>query len=226
MAHAYLSGNRAPVTHEIPLTPCGVLQGSIPQQLTGGIYVRNGSNPAPNINTDNLRPYHMFDGDGMLAGVHFDSERGPLFTSRWLQTDVLTAAKRFSLSRATFPSITYLIDARVPQLLVLLEYVRCILVVACSWLLAMWSKAGGGIARISVANTAIIWWDRKALATCESGPPMRVGLPELDTRGWWLLGGALPQVPTLQSIFQLKAFFQEWTTAHVRTASRLASPSS
>ncbi|KAM3464619.1 hypothetical protein MY5147_009457 [Beauveria neobassiana] len=37
------------------------------------------------------------------------------------------------------------------------------------------------IKKISVANTALLYHDGRALATGETGPPMRVLLPSLDT---------------------------------------------
>lgn len=43
--HPYRSGNYAPVTVETPLTVCAV-EGAVPVELLGGMYVRNGSNPA------------------------------------------------------------------------------------------------------------------------------------------------------------------------------------
>jgi len=44
---SYLSGNFAPVTQTRPLTPCTVT-GTVPRELVGGQYVRNGANPISN----------------------------------------------------------------------------------------------------------------------------------------------------------------------------------
>ena len=54
----YLSGNYAPVTIELPLTPCDVT-GKIPKELSGGQYVRNGGNPL--VNDTHPRDAHWFD---------------------------------------------------------------------------------------------------------------------------------------------------------------------
>lgn len=56
--HPYLSGNRAPISEELGLTGCEYT-GVIPAELYGGMYVRNGSNPAPGINDDISRDYHL-----------------------------------------------------------------------------------------------------------------------------------------------------------------------
>lgn len=43
--HPYLSGNFYPIHSEHILTPCEVTHGSVPRELWGGSYVRNGGNP-------------------------------------------------------------------------------------------------------------------------------------------------------------------------------------
>lgn len=49
--HPYLAGNFYPVRKEFDLVACSVLSGSIPEELAGGQYLRNGGNafhpPAP-----------------------------------------------------------------------------------------------------------------------------------------------------------------------------------
>ncbi|KAG7008720.1 hypothetical protein G7Y79_00004g013040 [Physcia stellaris] len=66
--HPYLSGNFAPIHRVQPLTPCEY-SGTLPEELAGGQYVRNGGNPL--INGSLERDAHWFDGDGMLSGVAF-----------------------------------------------------------------------------------------------------------------------------------------------------------
>lgn len=56
--HPYLIGNFAPVKSELPLTTCKYI-GTIPDELLGGEYVRNGGNPA--VNEDLGRDVHWFD---------------------------------------------------------------------------------------------------------------------------------------------------------------------
>lgn len=59
-----LTGNYATLD-ELPPTPCEAVEGSLPRCLEGA-YLRNGSNPQflpPG------RPYHLFDGDGMVQMI-------------------------------------------------------------------------------------------------------------------------------------------------------------
>jgi len=60
-AHPFLQGNFAPVEKENDLTPC-LIEGKIPECLTGGQYIRNGGNPIPEL--EQSRAAHWFDGDG------------------------------------------------------------------------------------------------------------------------------------------------------------------
>nr|KYP34145.1 hypothetical protein KK1_044934 [Cajanus cajan] len=74
-----LTQNFAPV-HELPPTPCEVVQGSLPPCLDGA-YIRNGPNPQflPR------GPYHLFDGDGMLHALRI-SQGKPTLCSRYVKT--------------------------------------------------------------------------------------------------------------------------------------------
>ena len=45
LRHPYRDGNYAPVQTEVPLTKCNFSL-EIPLELAGGMYIRNGSNPA------------------------------------------------------------------------------------------------------------------------------------------------------------------------------------
>jgi carotenoid cleavage dioxygenase-like enzyme len=44
--HPYLAGNFAPVLGEYVMHPCQIVEGSVPLELKGGQYIRNGGNPA------------------------------------------------------------------------------------------------------------------------------------------------------------------------------------
>ncbi|KAI4867696.1 retinal pigment epithelial membrane protein [Hypoxylon rubiginosum] len=215
--HPYLSGNFAPIKQTRPLTRCTHV-GRIPKELAGGQYVRNGANP---ITNDDLgRDAHWFDGDGMLAGVLF--RRGeksggiePEFVNQYILTDVFLNAKdNYNLKRPLLPSIATLIRA---------SLITVAVVVFRTLILVFLSRLPGSrkaIRRISVANTSVVYHDGRALATCESGPPIRFQLPGLDTVGWYNGrraenesspddrsgfggGGAMP-------------FMKEWTTGHPR----------
>ncbi len=213
-----MSGNFAPIKRCRPLTPC-TYTGHIPQELAGGQYVRNGGNPL--TNDDHDRDAHWFDGDGMLSGVLFRRNRGegtgivPEFVNQYVLTDLyLNAKDNQNLKRPLLPSIATLISA---------SLFRIIAVVLRTLALVFLSRLPGSrrtIKKISVANTAVLYHDGRALATCESGPPMRFQLPSLETVGWYDgrkaenegsedtrrgFGGEGPI-----------AFMKEWTTGHPR----------
>ncbi|KAI0021163.1 retinal pigment epithelial membrane protein [Xylariomycetidae sp. FL0641] len=216
--HPYLSGNFAPIQKTRALTPC-TYTGKIPAELAGGQYVRNGGNPT--TNEDLGRDAHWFDGDGMLSGVLFRrvGEKGldvqPEFVNQYLLTDVFLNAKgNRNLRRPLLPSIATLVSA---------SLFTIILVVMRTIFLVILSRLPGSrraVKKISVANTSVIYHDGRALATCESGPPMRFQLPGLETVGWFNgrkaeneqgantkagFGGSGPL-----------GFMKEWTTGHPR----------
>ncbi|KAI1383934.1 carotenoid oxygenase [Hypoxylon trugodes] len=215
--YRYLSGNFAPIKRTRSLTPCNYV-GHIPEELAGGQYVRNGGNPA--TNDDLGREAHWFDGDGMLTGVLFrrgekETNIEPEFVNQYILTDVyLNAKENRNLKRPVLPSIATLITASLATILMVV--LRTLTLVFLSRLPGS-SKA---IKKISVANTSIVYHDGRAMATCESGPPMRFQLPSLDTVGWYNgrsaenergsakragFGGSGPI-----------AFMKEWTTGHPR----------
>ena len=43
-AHPYLAGNFYPVDKELDLCACQLVHGSLPEELSGGQYIRNGGN--------------------------------------------------------------------------------------------------------------------------------------------------------------------------------------
>ncbi|KAM0280573.1 hypothetical protein ACHAQH_004018 [Verticillium albo-atrum] len=217
--HPYLSGNFAPIQNCLPLTPCSYT-GTIPPDLAGGQYVRNGGNPL--ANDDPARTAHWFDGDGMLSGVLFrrraDGSIIPEFVNQYLQTDVYGYAKRSrSLTRPVLPSIATLVDPASSFLHVIFEILRTVLLVV----LSRFQGAGRTIKKISVANTSVLYHDGRALATCESGPPLRFTLPSLETVGWYNGNKAENEPLTTTSGDTLGgdgplSWMREWTTAHPR----------
>lgn len=217
--NSYLSGNFAPIHQTLQLTACSHI-GSIPEELADGEYVRNGSNPVSN--EDLGRDAHWFDGDGMLAGVSFERDmRGrikPKFVNQYILTDIyLNAIGSKRLKRPVLPSIATLVDPLASFFWVTIVVFRTILLVILSHLPGSPQK----IKKISAANTNIVYHDGRALALCESGPPLRIQLPELETVGWY--DGAKahgePQKTnqaedTLGGDAGLISFMREWTTAH------------
>ncbi|KAK4543381.1 hypothetical protein LTR36_005524 [Oleoguttula mirabilis] len=226
--HPYLSGNFRPIQQTLPLTPC-TFTGSIPDELADGEYVRNGSNPVSN--EDLGRDAHWFDGDGMLAGVSFkrDDNTGdiaPEFVNQYILTDLYLATLSSPRLRVPIlPSIATLVNPLASFLHVTLRILRTLLLVVLSFLPGSKQK----IKRISVANTHIVYHDGRALATCESGPPMRIQLPGLETVGWyngaWSEGEESEKMqleqdkqPKPEKVLGqdggLISFMREWTTAH------------
>lgn len=201
------------------MTPC-TYHGNIPDELFGGQYVRNGGNPVSN---DDLgRDAHWFDGDGMLSGVSFckqeDGHVQPEFVNQYVLTDLyLSATSSKHVKRPVLPSITTLVNPLSSFIAVTLHIFRTILLVLLSFL----PGSTQAIKKISVANTAILFHDGRALATCESGPPMRIALPGLETVGWY--NGNRAENETLDAeepqgeVFGgegLLSWMREWTTGH------------
>lgn len=158
----------------------------------------------------------------MLSGVLFRrvGEKGnkiePQFVNQYLLTDVYCYAKHNPhLRRPVLPSIATLVSPAKAFIHVMWSVFRSIALTIVSRL-----PGRPAIHRISVANTNVVYHDGRALATCESGPPMRFLLPGLQTVGWFNgrksenesggdrrngFGGDGPL-----------AFMREWSTAHPR----------
>jgi carotenoid cleavage dioxygenase-like enzyme len=216
-SHPYLTGNFAPIRQCQPLTPC-IYTGVIPEELHGGEYVRNGGNPV--ANEDLGRDAHWFDGDGMLSGVAFRrTEKGvqPEFVTQFILTDVyLSSVSSLFIRTPILPSIATLVNPLSTIVDIFLRVLRTVLLVILSRL----PGSTQAIKKISVANTGILFHDGRALATCESGPPMRVLLPGLETVGWFNgkraegeKGGENGSGFGGSGLF---SFMKEWTTAHPR----------
>jgi hypothetical protein len=141
---------------------------------------------------------NRFDGDGMLHGVHFPttSHAAPIYTNRHLATPLLDLT--LLLLRSPIPSIALLISP-------LSSLHKIITAIIQAFMIALRARMGV----LSVANTSVIWWGRglgseaeeekaieddilgqedggdgRLLATCESGPPLEVRVPGLETVRW------------------------------------------
>ncbi|KAF4553202.1 Hypothetical protein D9617_7g029290 [Elsinoe fawcettii] len=217
--HPYLAGNFAPIQQVVPLTPC-TYEGRIPDELAGGEYVRNGGNPVSN--EDLGRDAHWFDGDGMLSGVAFTKEEDgriqPEFVNQYVLTDVyLSTISSPHNKTPILPSIATLVNPVASFFWITWRVMRTIFLVVLSFL----SGSKQAIKKISVANTSVWYHDGRALAGCESGPPMRINLPGLDTVGWYDGCGAEnePKDEHAQDGKRiggegLLGWMREWTTAH------------
>lgn len=182
--------------------------------------MRNGGNPV--TNEDLGRDAHWFDGDGMLSGVSFrrrgekGSEVQPEFVNRYILTDLYISTKTSPLLQTPIlPSIATLVNPLSSLWMITLRIFRTIFLVILSHL----PGSQQTIKKISVANTAVLYHDGRALATCESGPPMRIALPSLDTIGWFngKRAEGEPDGETGSGFGGdgMLGFMKEWTTAHV-----------
>ncbi|CAG8955137.1 hypothetical protein HYFRA_00007152 [Hymenoscyphus fraxineus] len=221
MPHPYLHGNFAPIYSVQPVTPCDYV-GEIPKELAGGQYLRNGGNPVSN--EDLGRDAHWFDGDGMLSGVAFrkkniDGKIQPEFVNQFILTDIFLATiTTKSLRSPLLPSIATLVNPASSLFKIILRIFRTLFLV----ILSNFPGSQQTIKKISVANTGILYHDGRALATCESGPPMRISLPGLETVGWYD-GCKAEGEPEGEGIHgevfggsSVMSFMKEWTTAHPR----------
>lgn len=181
-------------------------------ELASGMYVRNGSNPSRQLHE--AEAMHWFDGFGALTGVHFRRKFGriqPEFVARWVVTDLYAHQAESRSRKPVLPSIATLIASILHLPAIIWAVVRAIILSVISFL------GSTPIQRISVANTALTYHDGRALATCESGPPMWISLPDLGTVGWWGLEGDRPEEAGLSAKAGggLLGMVNEWTTAHV-----------
>lgn len=125
--------------------------------------------------------------------------------------------KTGNLRRPVLPSIATLVNPATSVVTIIWAVLRTILLVILSHL----SRARYPIKKISVANTSVIYHDGRALALCESGPPLRFALPGLETIGWFNGRSAEnePNHHKRRGGFGgdgMLSFMKEWTTAHPR----------
>ena len=213
-------GNFAPIHQELSFIVCE-FSGVIPTELVGGQYVRNGANPS--VGNGSIGDMHMFDGDGMLTGVYFRTKEGspdvePCFVNRYVLTDIYLAHNTIpKLHSSILPSVATIASPVASVLDVFYRLLRFVL-------LLLWSHIRyplSAIRKISAANTAILSHDGRTLATCQTGPPMRVQLPSLETIGWY--NGQISENERVKHSLQKDAFgrnswlgfLKDWVTAHV-----------
>ena len=173
------------------------------------------------------RDAHWFDGDGMLSGVSFRrvGDKGaiqPEFVNQYILTDVYISSKTSSYLRTPIlPSIATLVNPMSSLITIILRILRTITLAILSHL----PGSQQAIRKISVANTAILYHDGRALATCESGPPMRISLPGLETIGWF--NGRASEGENSENLGEgfggmgLLSWMREWATAHVCSSKQI-----
>ncbi len=136
----------------------------------------------------------------MIHGVYFHQERDtimPRYINKYIQTDVYIAGQKTSLN--PLPSVASLIDPLSSTISILRNIMRAVGLAVMS-----------GTMRISTANTALIFHDKRLLATCESGPPMECSAPELETIDWHTFADPDTNV----KLSRLAGSSSEWITGH------------
>jgi carotenoid cleavage dioxygenase-like enzyme len=172
-------------------------------------------------NQDLGRDAHWFDGDGMLSGVAFQRSYGndsprPYFVNQYVLTDCLIASVTSpTLKTPILPSIATLVNPGTSIIRIIFAVLRTIFLVILSHITGSWQP----IKKISVANTNVVYHDGRALATCESGPPIRIQLPGLETVGWFngnhAEGERHPKSDHPRFGGEgIIGFMKEWTTGH------------
>ncbi|KAJ5716885.1 9-cis-epoxycarotenoid dioxygenase [Penicillium malachiteum] len=218
--YRYFTGNYVPIDVTIDEKPCE-FEGAIPEEFLGGQYVRNGSNL---MEGQGHRQLHWFDGDGLLTGVFFSrfdplSEKvRPLFTNRYVETDVYRATRINKRIHPILPGMAALVDPVPSPFRILLSIMRTYVIIFAS----LFKLIARPIQRVGTANTNILYHDGRVLATNEIGPPMRVHLPSLKTIGWFTGSKAEGEpacIDDSDAYFGgkgIEGFYKEMTTAHPR----------
>ncbi|EYU25448.1 hypothetical protein MIMGU_mgv1a020965mg [Erythranthe guttata] len=156
--HHVLSGNYAPVDHELPPTACEVVEGysNIPRCLNG-VYLRNGPNPQflPR------GPHHLLDGDGMIQMVRI-SDGGATFCRRYIKTYKYLTERE--LGYAVFPSVLSSFNGGLASM-------ARVFVAAARVLAGEFKPAGNGF---GTANVSVALIAGKLYALTESDLPYEI----------------------------------------------------
>ncbi|KXS15832.1 carotenoid oxygenase [Gonapodya prolifera JEL478] len=180
MKHPYLEGNFYPQHEELSDAPCTVIEGTVPECLKGGMYIRNGSNP---LHVVEGMSYHWFDGDGQLHAVRIEGEK-VVYTNKFVQTVKYKLEKHLGM-----PSVTSIADLLGP---LSTKMVAKLTRSAALYQLAIGSP-GDVMTRTNTANTALVYHDGRLLALMEQGPATHMLMPTLETAGVFDYHGAAPR---------------------------------
>jgi len=144
----HLTGNNAPVHNEATFTDLEVI-GEIPADISGN-FLRVGPNPYYVPDADK---YHIFDGDGMIHGVHIVGGTAT-YRNRFIASQALQEER--AKGKWIYPGINmfgdYIAKGEMPGI-----------------------KNSG--------NTAMVFHNNQLFAMMEGGTPYRIKLPELETEG-------------------------------------------
>lgn len=144
----HLTGNNAPVYNEITASNLEVI-GEIPKDIAGN-FLRVGPNPYYVPDTDR---YHIFDGDGMIHGVHL-ANGSATYRNKFIESPGLMEER--AKGEWVYPGLNmfgdYLAKGEMPT-----------------------GKNTG--------NTAMVFHNKQLFAMMEGGTPYRITLPTLETQG-------------------------------------------
>lgn len=144
----FLQGNNAPVYQEITAEDLEVI-GEIPKDIAGN-FLRTGPNPY--FVPDDER-YHLFDGDGMLHGLHISGGKATYRNRFVASTGLLEEREKGHWIYPTLNMIgDYLARGEMPT-----------------------TKNTG--------NTAMVFHNGQLFTIMEGGTPYRISLPDLSTEG-------------------------------------------
>lgn len=176
-----------------------------------------------------------FDGDGMLHGVYFSEHdpQHPRYTNRHLATPLLDLT--LLLLRSPIPSIALLISplSSLPKIISAIIQAFMIALRARMGVLSVantsviwWGRGLGSegeeereleeddMLEVEGMQRSNAQGDGRLLATCESGPPLEVRVPGLETVGWDRLDDG--QGETLDKRRGKWEWFKRWGLSRVQ----------
>ena len=144
----HLLGNNTPVFDEITATELEVI-GTLPSDISGN-FLRVGPNP---YYVPDSAKYHIFDGDGMIHGVHINNGTAT-YRNRFIDSTGLREEREKG-------------DWIYPGLNMFGDYIA----------------KGEMPGVKNTGNTAMVFHNNQLFAMMEGGTPYRVSLPDLQTQG-------------------------------------------
>ena len=144
------------------------VEGVIPKEICG-IFLRIGPNPQFSFRG---KPYHVFDGDGMIHSVSFPGGgQVPLYRNSWVRTRRLAKDRSAGYSYSLIGEFEHLGPHGSQDISFVFD--------------SMERSSDGSFQYLGPANTAIVWHkpSKSLLALNEGDKPYAVKLPSLETEG-------------------------------------------